>query len=64
MNSETKLGSTFPNLQFNIEEFASPFRYDRNSRNVDTLLFVRENISSKLISAPSVSDFERVYLLK
>ena len=47
MVSKIKLDSCFPQTQFIIEEYAPPFRYDRNSHG-DILFFIREDIPAKL----------------
>ena len=48
--SETKVDPSFPSHQFAIEGFSSPFRLDRNSSGGSIMLFVREEIPSKLLS--------------
>ena len=47
--TETKLDNSFPEAQFHIEGFASPYRLDRNANGGGILLYVREDISSKLL---------------
>ena len=42
--SETKLGSTFPSIQFLINGFSVPHRLDRNSKGGGILLYVRDKI--------------------
>ena len=49
--SETKLDESFPIGQFIIEGFGVPYRVDRNGIGRGLMLFVRENIPSKLLSA-------------
>ena len=48
MISETKLDDSFPQGQFLIEGFHSPFRFDRSKTGGDILLYVREHISAKV----------------
>ena len=48
--SETKVDPFFPSSQFVIEGFSSPYRLDRNSSGGGIMLFVREEILSKLLS--------------
>ena len=48
--SERKVDPSFPSTQFAIESFSSPFRLDRNSSGGGIMLFVREEIPSKLLS--------------
>ena len=50
MISETKLDDSFPQGQFLIEGFHSPFRFDRNKTGGGILLYVREDISAKILS--------------
>ena len=47
MISETKLDDSFPEGQFFIEGYHTPFRYDRNGGGI--LLYVREDIPAKAI---------------
>ena len=42
--SETKLDDSFPENQFTIEGYCSPFRYDRNSSGGGMIVFIREDI--------------------
>ena len=44
MISETKLDDSFPQGQFLIEGFHSPFRFDRNKIGGGILLYIREDI--------------------
>ena len=47
--SETKLDPFFPTGQFHIHGFSEPYRFDRNSSGGGILLYIREDIPSKLI---------------
>ena len=49
MISETKIDDTFPDSQFLIEGFSSPYRLDRTSKGGGILLYIREDIPSKYI---------------
>ena len=49
MVSETKLDSSFPEGQFLISGYSSPYRLDRNCRGGGIMLYVREDIPSKLL---------------
>ena len=62
MVSETKLDSSFPQAQFRIEGYAPPFRYDRNSHGGGILLFIREDIPTKVISITPLKDFEGIFV--
>ena len=48
--SETKLDESFPQGQFLIDGFHSPFRFDRNKSSGGILLYVREDIPTKILS--------------
>ena len=47
--SETKLDSSFPEGQFLIPGYSSPYRLDRNCHGGGIMLYVREDIPSKLL---------------
>ena len=49
MISETKLDPSFPTGQFHIHGLSAPYRFDRNSNSGGILLYIREDIPSKLI---------------
>ena len=49
--SETKIDESFPLNQFIIEGFSSPFREDRNSQGGGLIIYVREDIPSKRLTA-------------
>ena len=57
MVSETKLDPSFPQAQFRMEGYAPPFRYDRESYGGGILLFIREDIPTKIISITPLEDF-------
>ena len=50
MISETKLDESFPVGQLLIDGYSVPFRFDRNGNDGCILLYVREDIPSKLLS--------------
>ena len=54
--SETKLDDTYTTNQFMIEGFASPFRADRNAHGGGLLIYVRDNIPSKILYNHSLPD--------
>ena len=56
---ETKLNDTFSEAQFLMEGFHSPFRFDRNINGGEIMLYVREDIPTKLLSHdfPGVESF-------
>ena len=47
---ETKLGNTFPVSQFHIDGLSIPYRLDSNRNRGGVIVYVREDISSKLLS--------------
>ena len=47
---ETKLDETFPSSQFHMDGFALPYRLDRNRNDGGVLIFVKEDIPSKLLT--------------
>ena len=49
--SETKIDDSFPNGNFLIDGFSTPYRLDRNSNGGGLILFVRKDISSNLVEA-------------
>ena len=48
MISETKIDETFPARQFYIDGYTPPYRLDRNCNGGGLMIFVREDIPSKL----------------
>ena len=51
MLSETKLDASFPQAQFQIEGYSRPYRLDRNQNGGGIILYVREDIPSKLLKS-------------
>ena len=47
MISETKLDETFPEGQFLMDGFITPYRMNRNTNGGGIALYVREDISTK-----------------
>ena len=50
MISEAKLDNSFPEGQFLISGYSSLYRFDRNCRGGGIMLYVREDMPSKLLS--------------
>ena len=48
--SETKLDNSFPNGQFLIKECNVPYRLDQDAQGRGIMLFIREDIPSKLLA--------------
>ena len=53
MISETKLDQSFPTNQFMTNGFSAPFRLDRNDKGGGIILYIREDIQSRLVSTES-----------
>ena len=53
MISETKLDQSFPTNQFMMNGFGAPFRLDRNDKGSGIILYIREDIPSRLVSTES-----------
>ena len=53
---ETKLGSSFPDSHFIIDGFRQPYRLDRNEDYGGVMIFVSEDIPSKLIRKHTLPD--------
>ena len=50
--SETKLVDSFPWRQFKICGFSMSYRYDRNTMGGELLLYIRDDIPTKLLKYP------------
>ena len=48
--SETKLNNSFPESQFKIPAYSSPFRFDWDQNGRGIMVFVREDITAKFLS--------------
>ena len=62
MISETKIDNSFPISQFTMTGYSIPFRLDRTSHGGGILLFVREDIPSKIIKTDCDADFEVIFV--
>ena len=49
MVSETKIDRSFPTSQFVIQGFVAPFRLDRTNTGGGILIYVQDDIPSKLL---------------
>ena len=54
--AETKLDGSFPNSQFQLEGYFSPFRLDITKQSGGLLVFIRSSIPSRQLSYGSISD--------
>ena len=61
MISETKLDQSFPTNQFMINGFSAPLRLDRNDKGGGIILYIREDIQSRLVSTES-SQVEGIFV--
>ena len=50
MTSETKLDDSFPDGQFFLDGFETPFRLDQNRNGGGIMLFIRNDIPAKVVS--------------
>ena len=62
MISESKLDSTFPSSQFQTYGFRTPYRLDRTDRGGAILLFVRENLITRLLSRHSFPHYIEILI--
>ena len=61
--SETKLDYTFPAGQFYIDGYSTPYRFDRTSHGGGILLYIREDIPSKILKfEPVQNNFEGFFV--
>ena len=60
MISETKLDDSFPTAQFLLHGFSAPYRLDRNSKGGGILLYIREDIPSRLFNSKSKTGIETI----
>ena len=64
MISETKLDESFPVSQFLIPRFENPIRLDRSSSGRGTILYIREEISFKLLKSSGLSANTEAFLVE
>ena len=61
--SETKIDKSFSTAEFEIDNFYSPFRLDRNKYGGGLLLYIREGIPSKLLNSYTEnSEIENMFI--
>ena len=63
--SETKINDSFPSAQFKMPGYTSPYRLDRTNNGGGILLYIREDIPSKLLDTANVINdinFESVFV--
>ena len=67
MISKTKVDDSFPNSQFLLDGFGTPFRLNRNRNGGDIMLYVRNDIPAKVVSTderPIESFYVELYFRK
>ena len=47
--TETKIDNSFSTLQFLVKVFKEPFRLDRNRNEGEVIIYIREDIPSRLL---------------
>ena len=61
--TETKLDETYTNSQFKIDGFSSPYRLDRNREGGGIIVFIREDIPSKILTKHTLpEDIEAILI--
>ena len=50
MISESKVDESFPDGQFFLDGFGTPFRLDRNRNDGGIMLFIKNDIPAKVVS--------------
>ena len=58
--SETKLNDSFATAQFLLHGFSAPYRPDRNSKGGGILMYIREDILSRLLNSKSKTGMETI----
>ena len=61
--TETKLDDSFPKAQFCINGFSIPYRLDRNTNGGGLMIYVRDEISSKMLTKHNLpEDIEAAFI--
>ena len=61
--TEEKLDNTFPTSQYYIEGFLMPYRLDRNKNGGGKILYVREDIPTKILRKYNLpEDIEGIFV--
>ena len=61
--TETKLDDTFPVSQFHIDGFSKPYRLDRNRNGGGVIIYMREDIPSKILTKHVLpTDIEALFI--
>ena len=63
LTTEAKIDSSFPEVQFEIDGFTTPYRVDRDCYGGGILLYIRQDIPSKLLINLKISEnLEEVFV--
>ena len=62
--SETKLDDSFPTAQFLLNGFCKPYRLDRSSNGGGILLYVRDDIPSRLLTDYKIKDNWELFFIE
>ena len=61
--TETKLDDNFPISQFHIDGFSKPYRLERNRNGGGVIIYVREDIPSKILTKHILhTDIEALFI--
>ena len=60
--SETKLDHSFLSAQFKIEGFTTSYRYERSDKGGGFLLYIREDIPSRLLQCKSQCNIASLFV--
>ena len=61
MISESLLNETFPAAQFSLQGFCHPYRFDRNRNDNGIMLYIREDIPSRVIEKKLANNSEYIF---
>ena len=62
MIAETKIDDSFPQNQFIMEGYSTPFRLDRNAQGGGIMIFIRDDIPSKVLKSQLPEDIEGIFI--
>ena len=62
MIAETKIDDSFPQNQFIMEGYSTPFRLDRNAQGGGIMVFIRDDIPSKELKSQLPEDIEGIFI--
>ena len=62
MISESKINESFPTNQFCAKGYARPYRLDRNDKGGGILLYIRDDIPSKMLNSFKLVNMETIFV--